>query len=77
MRYGEVIGYAVRYPAAGLRSRWLSCPPLPLGRLPLATRVLVVTPLEVIPSKVTAARMAAWEPKTCLASPPACIAWRA
>ena len=63
VRYGEVIGYAV--PRRWSRCRWL---PASLSRC-LRWRA--------IPSRVTATRMAAWEPKTCLASPPACIAWRA
>lgn len=81
VRYGEVIGYAVRAIPQGswIEESLVELPTAPpLETLPLATRVPeALPPLEVIPSKVTATRMAAWEPKTCLASPPACIAWRA
>lgn len=81
IRYGEVIGYAVR---AIPRGSWIDESMVvlpeapPLHTLPLATKVPEPyrrwkdTPLRAI-----AMPMAAWAPKTCSVSPPASTVWQA
>lgn len=81
IRYGEVIGYAVR---AIPRGSWIDESMVvlpeapPLHTLPLATKVPEpLPPLEDTPLRAIAMPMAAWAPKTCSVSPPASTVWQA
>lgn len=81
IRYGEVIGYAVR---AIPRGSWIDesmvvLPEAPLlHTLPLATKVPEpLPPLKDTPLRAIAMPMAAWAPKTCSVSPPASTVWQA
>lgn len=81
IRYGEVIGYAVR---AIPRGSWIDESMVvlpeapPLHTLPLATKVPEpLPPLEGYTSRAIAMPMAAWAPKTCSVSPPASTVWQA
>ncbi len=82
VRYGEVIGYALRPIPRGswIEESLVALPEAPpLNTLPLATRVpnRPCHRWKGTPLKATATRTAAWAPKTCSALPPACTAWRA
>lgn len=81
VRYGEVIGYAVRDIARGswIDESMVELPKAPpLETLPLATKVPEpLPPLEGYTLKVTAMLTVASVPKICSASPPAYTAWRA
>ncbi len=81
IRYGEVIGYAVR---AIPRGSWIDESMVvlpeapPLHTLPLATKVPEpLPPLEGYTLRAIAMPMAAWAPKTCSVSPPASTVWQA
>jgi galactarate dehydratase len=81
VRYGEVIGYAVRAIPQGswVEESLVELPKAPpLNTLPLATRV--PEPLlhwKAIPSTVIAMPTVVSVPKICSALPPACTVWRA
>lgn len=81
MRYGEVIGYAVRAIPQGswIEESLVELPTAPpLESLPLATRVPEpLPPLEGYTFEGYRNADGSVGTKTCLASPPACIAWRA
>jgi galactarate dehydratase len=81
IRYGEVIGFAVRDIPQGswIDESLVELPTAPpLNTLPLATKVPEpLPPLEGYTLKATAMPTAAWAPRTCWASPPACTALRA
>lgn len=81
VRYGEVIGYAVRAIPQGswIEESLVELPTAPpLETLPLATRVPEpLPPLEGYTFEGYRNADGSVGTKTCLASPPACIAWRA
>lgn len=78
IRYGEVIGYAVRDIPQGswIDESLVELPTAPpLNTLPLATKVPEpLPPLEGYTSKATAMLTAAWVPRICWVLPPACTA---
>ncbi|STR43672.1 D-galactarate dehydratase [Klebsiella michiganensis] len=81
IRYGEVIGYAVRDIPQGswIDESLVELPKAPpLHTLPLATKVRRrCRRWKAIPSKAIATPTVAWALKTCSALAPACTAWRA
>ncbi len=81
VRYGEVIGYAVRAIPQGswIDESLVELPEAPpLNTLPLATRVPEpLPPLEGTPLKAIATQTAALEPRICSALPPAFTVWQA
>ena len=80
IRYGEVIGYAVR---AIPRGSWIDESMVvlpeepPLHTLQLATKVPEPLHWKDTLLKAIAMPMAAWAPKTCSVSPPASTVWQA